>query len=910
MRLDKFKIILVLIIGSLLCSPFLVKAEQMSADQMVENIVNSKHYTEKLELSNQGYRLYPGDTRFVDLINSSAFSLMVWAENKHKEEEYEVVRTGYNQILTSSALKQKTLDDTKHLNEYAKRNLLTPEMFLEKIASNGHFHEKLELGIEGYSLYPNDNRFVDSINNSANRLLSWAKQKHNLSEFEISIDRYKRILDAPMLETSISQETLSLLKLAEQNHLPPEIFYEKILQNIHYHERLALSVEGYSIYNRDKRFEEAINNSADKLLIWSKQKHKNHEFEIAIDRYEQILAAHSLHKSLETEVKTLKGYADQNKLTPDMYYEYAIRNIHYHERLILLIEGSKMYPSDTRYEGAINVTARALLAWTKPKHNEGQFELAVDRYNLLLKAPKLQTAVIKEIIELKSFAEQQKIPSNMFYDNVIKQKHYHTRLELAIEGYHLYPGEIRFEQAINSSAKALLAWTNTKHMEMDYSIAVERYNQILSAPKLQTSIKNEVQYKKKYADNSKQTPEQYYDYASNQFHFTDRLTLFSEGYKKYSAAEQVAGNFVAGTNASAQALLNWARAQHQQKNFDVAINRYKMIIHAPNVENSILLSARNNLSLAEKGLVKPSVSKVVNPKVQNYTYVQMLKDMRTLEAMYPNLITTTTIGRSLDGRDIYAIKLGNGKTEVLFNGSAHAREHMNTNLLMKMIDEYAYAYANGSNIDGFNVKQVLDRTSMWFVPMNNPDGVTLVQLGPDALSSKIANNAIKINGGSRNFSSWKANARGVDLNRNYPTLWKTVRNDPGRPSESHYKGPTPLSEPESQVMYKFILSKNFKTLVDYHSSGEVLYARKPGHIENVVSKKTGYSIIDETFFTSGGDLPTWYTLEFGLPGLTPEISPYVGPRPVPVANWDSIWRKNHSVGLIVADEAYRNRRTQ
>lgn len=107
----------------------------------------------------------------------------------------------------------------------------------------------------------------------------------------------------------------------------------------------------------------------------------------------------------------------------------------------------------------------------------------------------------------------------------------------------------------------------------------------------------------------------------------------------------------------------------------------------------------------------------------------MVRDISELEKAYPNLISKRIIGQSVDGRNIYAVKLGKGKTEIMINGSHHAREYITTNLLMEMIDVYAYAYSKNLRVNGYPVRSILNNASIWFVPMVNPDGVTLVQKG-------------------------------------------------------------------------------------------------------------------------------------------------------------------------------------
>lgn len=299
----------------------------------------------------------------------------------------------------------------------------------------------------------------------------------------------------------------------------------------------------------------------------------------------------------------------------------------------------------------------------------------------------------------------------------------------------------------------------------------------------------------------------------------------------------------------------------------------------------------------------------VNPKVQNYTYEQMLTDFKELTTWYPDYTELHLIGRSVDGRRIYALKLGKGKEEVFLNGSHHAREHMTTNVLMEMIDSYAYAYQQNHTIDGYKVRNMLDKTSIWFVPMVNPDGVTLVQKGHK--SAKNPSKVLKLNKNSTNFSAWKANIRGVDLNRQYPADWKNICCDPGKPGPNNYKGPKPLSEPEAQALYNFTLEHTFKNAAAYHSSGRIIYwhfkqgwtnTKRDKALAMKISKKTGYSLVPAQRNPSGGGYTDWFIQSQKRPGFTPEISPYVGNRPVPLKNFDQVWKENYSIGLLLANE--------
>ena len=290
---------------------------------------------------------------------------------------------------------------------------------------------------------------------------------------------------------------------------------------------------------------------------------------------------------------------------------------------------------------------------------------------------------------------------------------------------------------------------------------------------------------------------------------------------------------------------------------------------------------------------------------QIYSYQQLEEDISILSRVHPDFIQSKIIGSSVAGKNIYAVKLGKGEKEILLNAAHHAYEHMTSNLLMKMIDRYAAAYLNNEKFADYPVKLILDRISIWFVPMINPDGVELVQNGNCGIYNQQV--LTKINNYNNCFRAWKANIRGVDLNRQYPVLWESIINNPGKPAPAGYKGAAPLTEPEALALYNFTNSRNFETAISYHSSGRVIFTRL-GHgrytakLANRISKATGYQIIDLTFNSSGGGFSDWFIITKKRPALTVEISPFVGPRPIPLKYWNEVWQRNKAVGLIAAVE--------
>lgn len=301
-------------------------------------------------------------------------------------------------------------------------------------------------------------------------------------------------------------------------------------------------------------------------------------------------------------------------------------------------------------------------------------------------------------------------------------------------------------------------------------------------------------------------------------------------------------------------------------------------------------------------------SNMVDP-TKNISPAKYSYYVKVINKLYPEFTKLEKIGESVEGRPLYALQVGTGKKEILVDGGIHAREHMTTNVLMEMIDQYTVSYRAKTKFANYNTRAILDKTSIWFIPMINPDGVTLVQKGLKAMKPENQK-IIKAYNKSSNYKRWKANARGVDLNRNFDAVWSLLGNTPK--SFMGYKGESAFSEPESKAVKAFVEKHRFKADYSYHSSGQVLYwynfQNKKNYARDLqltrkVSGITGYSVIAPVNNRASGSSADWFILSQKQPGLTIEIAPYSGLGPVPHKYWSSIWAKNKTIGLFGAKEA-------
>jgi len=299
----------------------------------------------------------------------------------------------------------------------------------------------------------------------------------------------------------------------------------------------------------------------------------------------------------------------------------------------------------------------------------------------------------------------------------------------------------------------------------------------------------------------------------------------------------------------------------------------------------------------------------VNPK-HVYTYSKMVADIQKLKRAYPQLVNVKVIGKSEYGRNIYAVSLGKGPANIFINGSHHAREWMTTTLNMYMLDQYADAYTKNKKINGYDTKKILASTTIWFVPMVNPDGVTLQQSGLKAFPKSVHKSLLKMNNGSKNFKRWKANGKGIDLNRQYDAGWKNLKG-PKKPSYTDYKGKAPATATEVKAILNFVKAIDPEVAVSYHSTGKILYwnykqdskrYKRDLAYAQKVRKMTGYSLIYNSKATGGGGFTDWFVSVKKRPGFTPEISKSVYENSPPLSEFPKAWKENQAVSLYLATE--------
>ena len=173
---------------------------------------------------------------------------------------------------------------------------------------------------------------------------------------------------------------------------------------------------------------------------------------------------------------------------------------------------------------------------------------------------------------------------------------------------------------------------------------------------------------------------------------------------------------------------------------------------------------------------------------QSYpTYSQYETIMQSFATNYPNLCRLDTIGKSINGKYVLAVKISDNVTinedepGVFYSSSIHGDEIGGYVMMLHLIDFLLSNYNTSSR-----VKNMVDNLQIWINPLANPDGT--------------------YNHGNTISSPTRYNAHSIDLNRNFP--------DPN--------DLTIVPEKEVVDMMKFMKKNKFTISVNFHGGDEVV----------------------------------------------------------------------------------------
>lgn len=269
------------------------------------------------------------------------------------------------------------------------------------------------------------------------------------------------------------------------------------------------------------------------------------------------------------------------------------------------------------------------------------------------------------------------------------------------------------------------------------------------------------------------------------------------------------------------------------------------------------------------------------------------------------VLTTTAFGRP-----VRTLVIGTGPRRVLYTAAHHANEWITALVLLKFAEDYAAAIASGGTIFEQNARELAEQTTLYMVPLVNPDGVDLVTGAiPEGSSQYMQAQRLAENYPAIPFpDGWKSNLLGVDLNLQYPAGWlqaREIKFSQGytRPGPRDYVGRAPLEQVEARALANYTQIIDPALVLAYHTQGGEIYWQfenilVPGARElgEEFARVSGYDLADTPYNSSFAGYKDWFIRFFRRPGYTIEAGR--GENPLPIGQFDEIYRDN--LGILVS----------
>ncbi len=265
-----------------------------------------------------------------------------------------------------------------------------------------------------------------------------------------------------------------------------------------------------------------------------------------------------------------------------------------------------------------------------------------------------------------------------------------------------------------------------------------------------------------------------------------------------------------------------------------------------------------------------------------HTYNETNTLLRDLATRFPDLATVTTIGHSIEGRELNVIKISDNvandekatEPNIFICGCHHAREWISVEVPLLFAKHLLESYSGNTA-----VRNAVNGAQIYIQPIVNPDGLEF---------------------SIHTYRMWRKNRRyngdfswGIDPNRNYGYMWGL--DDEGsspNPYSYTYRGTGPFSEPETDTVRQFLLANPPNGALTFHNYGLLLlypwghkyeapadiaqFSEMAGEMADRIYQVNG-RVYDhggsEALYLVNGSTVDWIYGTFGVPAFTVELPP-------------------------------------
>ena len=301
------------------------------------------------------------------------------------------------------------------------------------------------------------------------------------------------------------------------------------------------------------------------------------------------------------------------------------------------------------------------------------------------------------------------------------------------------------------------------------------------------------------------------------------------------------------------------------------------------------------------------------PSMSGYhNYPEMVAEIQQAEADFPDIVHVFSIGKSYQGRDIWAAKISDNvaededEPEVLIDALHHAREHLTTEQALATLRWLTQDYGTDDT-----VTRLVNTREIYLIFALNPDGMQYDLTGNP-------------------FRAWRKNRQpnpgpsvGTDLNRNYGYRFGCCGGSSGSGKNIEYRGAHAFSAPETRAMRDFVQSRvvhgvqQIRTHITLHTNGELIlwpygYTKKNvppdmtaldqqtfASLGRAMARTNGYTAEQSSdLYITDGDQIDWLYAKYRIFTYTFELFPTEKP---------TVWADHYPDDSKIAKQTARNR---
>ena len=251
---------------------------------------------------------------------------------------------------------------------------------------------------------------------------------------------------------------------------------------------------------------------------------------------------------------------------------------------------------------------------------------------------------------------------------------------------------------------------------------------------------------------------------------------------------------------------------------------------------------------------KQLIKMIVNPEPLTYNSVKNILSLLRKEYDFAGY---EVIGRSWTGKAVFSLSIGDGNEKVLFLGGMRGKEQITTLLLLRFFERMCDAVKNDKKISAVKIRKSLQNRKITIVPLVSPDALDIAAKG--------------------DYSKWNANARGVDISRNFNFRHDEIVYDDlsfSGPAPQLYAGPVPESEPETKAVANLCEAELFRYAFCLTVGGEKIYwSEQKGNLSEtammakVLSSVSGYPLCRKEEKERLGSFCEWFGAQHRRPAF-------------------------------------------